>query len=32
MGVEEAEVWWRTGCRMCQHNKDGRGKKKKEGG
>lgn len=27
MGVEQAEAWWRTGCGMCQQNKD-RSKKK----
>lgn len=29
MGIEQAQAWWRTGCGMCQQNKDGR---KKRGG
>lgn len=23
MGVEHVEAWWRTGCGVCQQNKDG---------
>lgn len=31
MGIEQAEAWWRTGCGMCQQNKDGRKEKGRKG-